>query len=121
VYFHRTLFWEGVDAVVDKDRVAAILAHRLGCDTLLILTDVDAVYRNWGTPRQEPIRQLSLAEAEALLATRELGVGSMRPKVEAAVQFVRSGGRRAVITHLARGRDGLAGKAGTLITGEHFT
>lgn len=118
VYFDPKLYWEGIDAVVDKDRVAAILAHRLACDTLLILTDVDAVYRNWGTPRQEPIRRLSLAEAQALLETRELGVGSMRPKVEAAVQFVRSGGRRAVITHLARGRDGLAGKAGTLITGD---
>jgi carbamate kinase len=121
VYFDRTLLWEGIDAVVDKDRVAAILAHRLGCDTLLILTDVDAVYRHWGTPRQTPIRRLSLAEAEALLETRELGVGSMRPKVEAAVHFLRSGGRRAVITHLARGRDGLAGKAGTLITGEQVT
>ncbi len=118
VYFDPTLYWEGIDAVVDKDRVAGILARRLACDTLLILTDVDAVYRGWGTPRQEPIRHLAVAEAERLLATRELGEGSMRPKVEAAVQFVRSGGRRVVITHLARGRAGLAGETGTLITGD---
>src|SRR5574341_2276402 len=117
VYFDPRLYWEGIDAVVDKDRVAAILAHRLGCDTLLILTDVDAVYRNWGTPRQEPIRRLPVSEAEALLETRELGVGSMRPKVEAAVEFVGSGGRRAVITHLVRGRAGLEGETGTLIAG----
>lgn len=118
VYFDPRLYWEGIDAVVDKDRVAAILGRRLACDTLLILTDVDAVYRGWGTPRQEPIRRLGVAEAERLLESGELGEGSMRPKVEAAVQFVRSGGRRAVITHLARGRAGLAGETGTLITGD---
>ncbi len=118
VYFDPRLYWEGIDAVVDKDRVAGILGRRLGCDTLLILTDVDAVYRGWGTPQQEPIRRLGVTEAERLLETGELGEGSMRPKVEAAVQFVRSGGRRAVITHLARGRAGLAGETGTLITGD---
>lgn len=118
VYADPRLGWEGVDAVVDKDRVAAILGIRLGSDTLLILTDVDAVYRGWGTPGQKPIRRLPAAEAERLLETDELGVGSMRPKVEAALHFVRSGGRRAVITHLARGRAGLEGETGTLITGE---
>jgi carbamate kinase len=115
VYAHPELGWEGVDAVVDKDRVAGILGTRLGSDTLLILTDVDAVYRDWGTPRQAPIRRLRAAEAERLLADSDLGVGSMRPKVEAALQFVRGGGRRAVITHLERGRAGLDGEAGTLI------
>src|SRR3989304_2830153 len=58
VYADPRLGWEGVDAVVDKDRVAAILGTRLGSDTLLILTNVDAVYRGWGTPHQEPIRRL---------------------------------------------------------------
>lgn len=117
VYLDPKLGWEGVDAVVDKDRVAAILGTRLGSDTLLILTDVDAVYRGWGTPRQEPIRRLRAAEAQRLLESEELGVGSMRPKVEAALHFVRSGGQRAVITHLARGRAGLDGQTGTLIEG----
>jgi carbamate kinase len=117
VYFDPARLWEGVDAVVDKDRVAAILARRVGADTLLILTDVEAVYRGWGTPQQSAIRRLRLAEAEQLLRGSELGEGSMRPKVEAAVHFIRDGGRRAVITHLARGRDGLAGETGTLITG----
>ena len=118
VYADPRLGWEGVDAVVDKDRVAAILGTRLGSDTLLILTDVDAVYRGWGTPRQEPIRRLRAADAQRLLETDELGVGSMRPKVEAALHFVRAGGRRAVITHLVRGRAGLEGETGTLITGD---
>lgn len=118
VYFDPTKLWEGVDAVVDKDRVAAILARRVGADTLLILTDVDAVYRGWNTPQQAAIRHMGAGEAERLVQSGELGEGSMRPKVEAAVHFIRDGGRRAVITHLARGRDGLAGETGTLITGD---
>ncbi len=117
VYFDERLHWEGVDAVVDKDRVAAILGSRLGADTLLILTDVDAVYRGWGTPHAEPLRRLSLAEADALLEGGELGVGSMRPKVEAAAAFLRGGGRRAIIAHLADGLAAIRDETGTTITG----
>jgi carbamate kinase len=82
---------------------------------LLILTNVDAVYRGYGTPRREPIRRLSLAEADQLLAGRELGTGSMRPKVEAAADFVRGGGQRAIIAALADGLAALAGTSGTTI------
>jgi carbamate kinase len=117
VYFDRTLGWEGVDAVVDKDRVAAILGRRLGADTLLILTDVDAVYRAWGTPHAAPIRRMDVYEAEAMLRGTGLGVGSMRPKVEAAVGFLRGGGRRAVIADLDRGLEAIRGETGTTITG----
>lgn len=116
VYRDPVLRWEGVDAVVDKDRVAAILASRLGADTLLILTDVDAVYADWGTPEQRALPRLSLAEADALLGGTGLGAGSMRPKLEAAAAFVRGGGRRAVIAHLARGLEALNGETGTTIT-----
>jgi carbamate kinase len=118
VYRHPTLGWEGVEAVVDKDRVAAILGRRLGADTLLILTDVDAVYAGWGTPEQRPLRRLSMAEAEDLLSGEGLGSGSMRPKVEAAVNFVRAGGRRAVIAHLGDGPAALRGETGTTIQGD---
>lgn len=118
VYRHATLGWEGVDAVVDKDSVAAILGCRVGADTLLILTDVDAVYADWGTPAQRPLRRLTLAEAERLLAGEGLGKGSMRPKVEAAVNFVRGGGQRAVIAHLAEGPAALRGETGTTIQGD---
>ena len=117
VYFDERLYWEGVDAVVDKDRVAAILGSRLGADTLLILTDVDAVYRGWGTPHAEPLRRLTLEEADALLQSGELGVGSMRPKVEAAAAFLRGGGRRAIIAHLADGLAAIRDETGTTITG----
>ncbi len=118
VYFDERLYWEGVDAVVDKDRVAAILGDRLGADTLLILTDVDAVYQGWGTPHAEPLKQLTVAQAEALLESGELGKGSMRPKVEAAVAFLRGGGKRAIVAHLADGLAAIRGEAGTTITGD---
>jgi carbamate kinase len=117
VYFDERLHWEGVDAVVDKDRVAAILGGRLGADTLLILTNVDAVYRGWGSAQAEALRQLSVDAAEELLDGDELGVGSMRPKVEAAVAFVRDGGGRAVIADLSDGLAAIRGEAGTTITG----
>jgi len=117
VYFDEQLFWEGVDAVVDKDRVAAILGCQLGADTLLILTDVDAVYRGWGTPQAQALRRLSLVEADALLAGDELGAGSMRPKVEASIGFVRGGGKQAHIAQLEEGLAALRGETGTTITG----
>lgn len=106
---------EGINAVIDKDRAAAVLAHEIHAHSLLILTDVDAVYAGFGQPDQRPIERLSLAEAEALLRSDELGSGSMRPKVEAAVRFVRGGGERAIITRLDLGREGVAGRAGTEI------
>jgi carbamate kinase len=121
VYVDPKLGLEGIDAVADKDRVAAILGHAIAADVLLILTNVDAVYRGYGTPRAEPIRRLSLAEADHLLTGKELGVGSMRPKVEAAADFVRGGrggSERAIIAELAHGVAALNGEAGTTITKE---
>ncbi|GIW51133.1 MAG: carbamate kinase [Gemmatimonadales bacterium] len=115
VYRDPVLLWEGVDAVVDKDLAAAILGRSLEADTLLILTDVDAVYRDWGSERRSPIRRMAVGEAEELLAGDELGTGSMKPKVEAAVRFVKGGGERAVIAHLAQGPAALRGETGTTI------
>lgn len=115
VYRDARLGFEGVDAVVDKDRTAAILARELGADVLLILTNVPAVYRDYGTPRAAPIRAMGVAEAERLLAAGQFGAGSMRPKVEAAVAFARSGGR-AVIAALDQGPAALRGETGTTIT-----
>ena len=116
VFDDPVLHYEGLDAVADKDRVAAILGRGIGADVLLILTNVDAVYRGFGTPRQEAIRRMDLAQAEQLLAGRELGDGNMRPKVEAAAEFVRAGGKRAVIAALGAGPAALRGETGTTIT-----
>jgi carbamate kinase len=118
VYRHPTLGWEGMDAVVDKDLAAAVLARDLDAALLLILTDVDAVYAGWGTPHQRPLRQLSIAEAERMDAARAFGEGSMAPKIRAAVDFVRRTGGRAIITSLARGQAAVRGEAGTTITVE---
>jgi carbamate kinase len=118
VYEDPRLGLEGIDAVADKDWVAATLGREIGAHVLLILTNVDAIYRGWGTPHQEAIHRLSLAQADHLLAGKELGTGSMRPKVEAAADFIRAGGERAIIAELASGLAALTGRAGTTITQE---
>ncbi|MFW6206180.1 MAG: carbamate kinase [Gemmatimonadota bacterium] len=115
VYRDPELGLEGLDVVLDKDRSAALLAREIGASVLLILTDVDAVYRDFGTADARPIARLRVGEARELVAGSELGEGSMRPKVEAAVRFVDDGGGRAVIADLAEASRALAGDAGTEI------
>jgi carbamate kinase len=115
VYHHPLLGYEGVDAVVDKDRVAAILAGALGAEVLMILTDVDAVYQGWGTPDARPLRRLTVAEVDELVASGGVNEGGMQPKIEAAAAFVREGGTRAVIARLADGPAALRGEAGTTL------
>ncbi len=115
VYRDRLRGLEGLDSVVDKDLVAALLARQLGAEVLLILTDVDAVYEGWGTPGQRPLRRLTLAEADQMLESGALPAGSMRPKVQAAASFVRDGGERAVIARLSDGPAALRGETGTTI------
>ena len=118
VYRDPVLRLEGVDAVVDKDRTAAILARELDAALLLILTDIEAVYRDYGTERAAPIRRMTVGEAEALLREGQLAEGSMRPKVEAAIGFVRGGGERAVIAELGHGLAAIRGETGTTIVAE---
>jgi carbamate kinase len=115
VYRHSTLGLEGVDAVVDKDLAAAVLARELGAELLLILTDVDAVYADWGKDSKRALRRMSVDEADVLDRSGALGEGSMAPKVRAAVDYVRHTGGRAIITELSRGLDAVHGRAGTTI------
>jgi carbamate kinase len=116
VYRDARLGLEGVDAVVDKDLAAAVLARELGAELLLILTDVDAVYTGWGTENQRALSSMSVAEADKLAAEGAFGAGSMGPKVAAAVSFVRAIRGRAIITELSKGRDAVKGSGGTEIT-----
>ena len=90
-----------------------MLALALGAKRLVILTDVDAVSRGWGTPAQEDVRDLDAAGAEALLP--ELATGSMRPKLEASLAFARATGHEALITSAASLGEALAGRAGTRV------
>ena len=103
---------KGIDAVIDKDRASALLARQLGAERLVILTEVPAVYRHFRKSNQEEIRELPAAEAEALLP--ELAEGSMRPKVEAAIELARAGGE-TLITSADALADALEGRAGTRI------
>ena len=118
VYQDPILGYEGVDAVVDKDRVSAILAQQLEAEVLLILTNVDAVFDGWGTPAARPIRRMTVADAEALVARGGLDEGGMKPKVEAAASFARATGGRAIIARLRDGPAALRGDTGTTITRE---
>jgi carbamate kinase len=115
VYDHPLLGYEGLEAVVDKDRVAAILAQQLEAEVLMILTDVDAVYADWGTPAARPLRRLTLAEVGVLVASGGVNEGGMRPKVEAAAAFVEASAGRAIIARLNDGPAALRGEAGTTI------
>ena len=99
----------GVDAVIDKDRASALLARELEAERLIIITEVPAVYRNFGAEDQEEIRELSRSEAEALLP--ELAEGSMRPKIESALGFA----GETLITNIDSVEGALAGNAGTRV------
>ena len=108
--------FEGVDAVVDKDRAAQVLAGEIGASVLLIVTNVEGVFTGYGTPQEKLQSRLTVAQARAMMENGELGSGSMLPKVEAAVAFVSGGnGRRAHIAALDRGLDAVNGRAGTVI------
>lgn len=103
----------GVEGVIDKDLAAVVLALAVGADALLLLTDVAAVERGWGTPAAEPIASLTLDEARALLDAGAFAAGSMRPKVEACARFLEAGGRSAAIGALPAAAATLCGRAGT--------
>ena len=102
----------GVEAVIDKDFASALLARELGVDALLMLTDVDAVYRDWGTPAARAIRRA----APQALRRLEFAPGSMGPKVQAACEFVEQTGAKAAIGRLDEAEAILRGEAGTVIT-----
>jgi carbamate kinase len=118
VYHDPILGLEGVDAVVDKDRVSAVLARQLEADVLMILTNVEAVYEGWGTSSARPIRRMTVRRADAMIAEGAFDAGGMRPKVEAAAGFARSGNGRAIIAHLASGPAALRSETGTTIVRE---
>jgi carbamate kinase len=108
----------GVEAVVDKDLAAGILAQDVQAEVLLTLTDVDGVHERHGEAGERLINWLSPEEAERLLEAGRFPAGSMGPKVEGAVGFVNAGGKRAVIASLDRAPEALEGRAGTLIAHE---
>jgi carbamate kinase len=105
----------GVEAVIDKDYAAAKLAAELSADLFIVLTGVDRVARDFGTPREAPLPRLTVAEARRLLAEGQFPPGSMGPKIDAACLFVEAGGREVLITRAESLEDALAGRTGTVI------
>lgn len=103
--------YRGVEAVIDKDLAAALLAEQLGADCLMMLTDVKAVMRHWGKPNAEPIKEMTLDE----LSSQTFATGSMGPKVQAAANFVKATGKKAYIGALEDAELILESRAGTLI------
>lgn len=105
----------GVEAVVDKDLVAAIIARDLNADKLIILTGVDQVFVDFGKPTQRPITRMTAEEAEAYMDQGQFPEGSMKPKIEAALGYLASGGREVVITSIDKLSEALEGRSGTAI------
>jgi carbamate kinase len=120
--------YRGMGAVIDKDFTAAKLAESIGADMLIILTAVEKVAINFGKPDQKWLDTLTVAEAESYIAENHFAKGSMLPKVQAAISFVRSAPKgdadraavppSALITLLAKAQDGIEGRTGTKITKE---
>jgi len=107
---------KGTSAVVDKDFASAKLAEELNADMLVILTAVEKAAVNFGKPDQKWLGEITVQEAETYISEGHFAPGSMLPKIEAALSFVKSGkNRKALITMLEKARDGLAGKTGTVI------
>lgn len=103
----------GVDAVIDKDLASAKLAEEVGVHVFLIATDVEGAALRYGQPDQQFLRTITMSDADLYLKEGHFPPGSMRPKIEAAVRFLQSGGKRAVITSIEAIEDAVAGNAGT--------
>lgn len=105
----------GVDAVIDKDRSGLKLAEQTHADVFMMLTDVSNVYINWGKENQEKLTHMTVDQAEQYIQENQFPAGSMLPKVEAAIEFAKTG-KESIICSLEDAVDALAGKAGTRIT-----
>jgi carbamate kinase len=105
----------GVEAVIDKDLTAALVATHIAADALVIATDVDSVVLEFGTESQRPLGEVTASELRAIAAQQHFAAGSMGPKVEAVVRFVEAGSGIGIITSLARIGEALAGSTGTRV------
>ena len=108
---------KGASAIIEKDFVSGKLAEMVNADVLLILTNEPHLNLHYNTERQEPIREITVEQAEAYIADNQFAKASKLPKVQASIDFVKAGeGRKAIITDLEHAKAALAGKEGTVIT-----
>lgn len=108
--------YQGVEAVIDKDRAGEVMAQAIGADTFMVLTDVENAVLNFGKDNPTPVGKVTLSEMKKYSEEGHFLAGSMGPKVSAAMQFVEKGGQRSIITSLTKALDALEGKTGTIIT-----
>ena len=98
IYRHENNYLEAIEAVIDKDRASSLLAQQIGAEVLYIITDVPKVYINYGKPNQKSLDIVTVSEAEKYIEENQFATGSMKPKVLAAINFIKNGGAKAVIT-----------------------
>lgn len=102
VYRDENKLLHGIEAVIDKDLASALMAFEIGADALFILTDVPKVYVNFKKPGQKALDVITVEEAEKYLESGEFGEGSMKPKIKAAIEFLRKGGKEVFITEASQ-------------------
>jgi carbamate kinase len=115
VYIEDDGTYEGMDAVIDKDRASAVLAREIGASLLVILTDVERVALHYGKPEQQSLDTVTVSIARDYLAQGHFPAGSMGPKIEAAINFIEGGGRQVLISSIDKAAGAIAGKTGTRI------
>ncbi len=106
----------GIEAVIDKDRTSALLANEVGIEELVILTEVDFAYLNFKSAEPQPIKNISAGKMKSYLEQGEFLEGSMKPKVQAAIDFVKRGGKKAIIANLYDLLSAMEGRTGTHIS-----
>ena len=115
VYLDEKNHLEGIDAVIDKDMASALLGNLIGADELYIMTAVNKVALNFGTPEQKDLDVMTMSEADKYLNEGHFPYGSMGPKMKSAIMFLRNGGKRVIITAIDKLADAIEGKEGTSI------
>ncbi len=107
--------YQGLEAVIDKDRAGEVMAQEIGADTFMMVTDVEHALMNFGKENAAPIGEVTVAEAQRLADEGHFLPGSMGPKVASAIKFVQDGGKRAIISSLDKTVEAFEGKTGTII------
>ncbi len=111
--------FQGVEAVIDKDYTASLIAKEVKADLFIILTNVPRVYLNYDQPDQEPICRMTVEEAQRYLAEGQFPAGSMGPKIGAAIEYIQSGGEEVLITSANHLKASLVNRSGTTIFAQH--
>jgi carbamate kinase len=115
VYINEEGHLTGIEAVIDKDYASSLLGSRIGAELFVILTEVEEVYINFGKPNQEAVRTMSIEDARKYRDQGQFPPGSMGPKIQAAIDFIKAGGKEVIITKAETLADAIAGKNGTKI------